>query len=211
MRRIEGVPLVPAPRNQWAACQQLANRLGRSVPCPSLVPNPIPTSPRELYCRDPGACGPADISLFATTLLLTQMNFQVPAGYVGVSIDTNHGFVPAVSSVGGSLGHFVFETGTHLLGEYRPHSLRVGSAIPSYCAAIKGRPAVQIHGSTGRFFECANTSSDRDARTTILGHDLLQWKEGPIVCQVSFHGHSQVNLDLDLAVAKSVRSVRPTR
>ncbi len=43
---------------------------------------------------------------------------------------------------------------------------------------------------------------------TVEGHDLLQWKQDGMVNQVSFHGHSQVNLDLDLAVAQSVKLIR---
>lgn len=84
--QIDGVPLVPAPRSQRAECRDLARHLDRAVPCPGLVPDPIPTSPTSAsgYCVDtPGACGPAQVWVYRTSLLMTQMNFQVPDGYVG--------------------------------------------------------------------------------------------------------------------------------
>lgn len=142
---------------------------------------------------------------------MTQMNFQVPDDYVGVSIDAYTGSVPSKASNGGPLGHFVYETGTSLLGEYKPNTLQAASSIPSYCLTIPHQSGVRIHGSTGTFFQCADSSSDRNARTTLMGHDLLQWKQHGMLIQVSFHGHSQANLDLDLAVANSVRMIHPSR
>jgi hypothetical protein len=115
------------------------------------------------------------------------------------------------ASNGGPLGHFLFETGTTLLGEYKPNSDRIAASLPSYCLRIPGQPAVRIHGSVGTFFQCADSSSDRNAIETVAGHDLLQWKQDGMLIQVSFHGHSQVNLDLDLAVARSVHLIRPNR
>jgi hypothetical protein len=37
----------------------------------------------------------------------------------------------------------------------------------------------------------------------LKGHDLLVWEDAGITTEVSFHGHSQVNVDLDIAVAKA--------
>ena len=211
--QIDGVPLVPAPASQTAECRDLARHLNRPVPCPALVPEAIPTSPTMAsgYCLTPGACGPAQVGVYRTSLQMTQMNFEVPNGYVGVSVDAHNGLAPATSSNGGPLGHFVFETGTSLLGEYKPHSIRAAASIPSYCPPMVGQPAVRIHGSSGTFFECANSSTDPNAVETVQGHDLLQWKQDGMVNQVSFHGHSQVNLDLDLAIAQSVELIRPHR
>ena len=211
--QIDGVQLVSAPRSQIAECRTLARQLNRAVPCPGLVPDPIPTSPTTAsgFCLTPGACGPAQVSVYRTSLLTTQVNFQVPNGYVGVSVDTYNGLVPATASNGGPLGHFVFETGSSLLGEYEPHSVRAAASIPSYCLPIPGQSAVRIHGSSGSYFECANSYTDPNAIETVQGHDLLQWKQGGMLNQVSFHGHSQVNLDLDLAVARSVELIRPNR
>ncbi len=208
--QIDGVPLVPAPRSQIAECRDLARQLHRAVPCPGLVPEPIPNSPTAAsgYCLTSRACGPAQVSVYRTSLLMTQMNFQVPKGYVGVSIGTYQGWVSATASNGGPLGHFVFETGSSLLGEYKPHSIRAAASIPSYCLPIQGQRAVRIHGSPSEFFECANSSNDPNAMKTVQGHDLLQWKQDGMVNQVSFHGHSEVNLDLDLAVAQSVKLIR---
>lgn len=210
---IDGVLLVPAPHSQFSDCQRLANQLHRTVPCPGLVPKPIPLSPTTAatFCSGGGSCGPAYVWVNPKSLMMTQMNFQVPAGYVGVSIGTYNGFVPATSSTGGPLGHFVFETGPDLVGEYKPHSNKAASSIPSYCQRTSGKAGVRIAGSVGTYYQCADSSNERNAIETIAGHDMLQWVDHGMVTQVSFHGHSQVNLDLDLAIARSVMLVRPHR
>jgi hypothetical protein len=212
---IDGVPLIPAPQDQVARCRQLAHQLHRAVPCPGLVPDPmaVPTTSAaalEFCATCPGICGPAQVFVSRTFLQMTQINFQVPSDYVGVSLDTNSGSVPEQASNGGPLGHFMFQTGTRLLGEYKPRSDRIAAQIPSYCLPIRGQSTVHVHGSVATFFQCADSSSDRNAIQLVMGHDLLQWKQAGMLNQVSFHGHSQVNLDLDLAVARSVRLIRPT-
>jgi hypothetical protein len=45
----------------------------------------------------------------------------------------------------------------------------------------------------------------------IQGHDLLVWHSGGITAEVSFHGHSQVNVDLDIAVADATLQVAPLK
>jgi hypothetical protein len=45
----------------------------------------------------------------------------------------------------------------------------------------------------------------------IQGHDLLVWHSGGITTEVSFHGHSQVNLDLDIAIADATKLVSPRK
>lgn len=122
--------------------------------------------------------------------MMSQMNFQVPPSYVGVSIGTYNGWVPATSSTGGPLGHFVFETGTNLVGEYKPDTDKAASSIPSYCQRISEQSEVHINGSVGTYYECANGSNDRNATETIAGHDMLQWVDQGMLTQVSFHGHA---------------------
>jgi hypothetical protein len=156
-------------------------------------------------------CGPAVIVVYRSYLFMNQANFQVSHNYVGVSFESYHGWVPETSISGGPLGHFVFETGTSLLGEYKPHSSLAAGSIPSYCRPIHEHSAARIHESLGTFFECSNSSADPNAILTIQGHDLLQWKQNGMVNQVSFHGHSHENLDLDLAVARSVELIHPSR
>ena len=43
----------------------------------------------------------------------------------------------------------------------------------------------------------------------VEGHTLVVWNDGGITCEVSFHGHSQANADLDLAVADATVLVAP--
>ena len=45
---------------------------------------------------------------------------------------------------------------------------------------------------------------------TVSGHELVEWRQDGVTCEVSFHGHSTVNQDLSLAVARSTRMVGPS-
>lgn len=208
---VGGVPLIATSKAQRLDCRRLATSLHRPVPCPSLVPEPLAVSPDALACYHGGVCGPATVYVGRSSLLMTGMNFVVPRGYVGVSVETYTGLVPDTSTSGGPMGHFVFETGTSLTGEYRPGSDKMASALPSYCARVHLGAPVRIHGTVGSFYECADSSNDRDAIETVQGHDLLEWRQDGLLCQVSFHGHSALNFDLDVAMAKATMLVRPRR
>jgi hypothetical protein len=45
----------------------------------------------------------------------------------------------------------------------------------------------------------------------LTGHDLLVWNDAGITSEVSFHGHSQVNVDLDIAEADATILVAPPK
>jgi hypothetical protein len=212
--QVDGVPLVPLTRVQQVVCQKLATKLRRPVPCPGLLPVPIPVSPTSAAnasCLREQACGPADPQIDGRNLFLSQMNFVVPTGYVGVSLQTYTQSVPATATNGGPLGHVVFEAGAGLIGEYEPGTDRAAAPLPSYCTPLPAAPAVRIHGAAGRFFQCADSSADRQAVQTVMGHDLLEWTQDGLLCQVSFHGHSLVNLALDVAGAQATQTVAPRR
>ena len=117
---VDGVPLIPITASQRAACQRFADQLKRPVPCPGLLPDPIPVSPTSsaascLSVLGEDGCGPAKIQESGGVFFLSQSNFQVPAGYVGVTFEQNNGaVVPETSVSGGPLGHFVFMAGRDL-------------------------------------------------------------------------------------------------
>jgi lysophospholipase L1-like esterase len=66
---VDGVPLIPTSKRQRADCRTFADDLKSRVPCPALLPDPIPVTPTSaatLCPRDYGAfaegsCGPAAI------------------------------------------------------------------------------------------------------------------------------------------------------
>ena len=143
--------------------------------------------------------------------LLNQSNFQVPHGYLGVTFEQNNGaIVPETSVSGGPLGHFVFMTGTGLQSYLRQESGEGLPPVPAYCSAMKLDETVLIHGAIGTFYTCSD-SSDAPGLKLVMGHDLLVWNESGLTCEVSFHGHSQVNVDLDIAVADATQLVSPTK
>ena len=169
------------------------------VPCPGILPDPIPVPPSAASCLGQlgeTACGPAVIQV-SDSFLLSQSNFQVPPGYVGVSFEQYNGNqVPEQSVNGGPLGHFVFTAGK---GD--------SEAVPAYCGPLAN--TVQVHGSVARLYQCSSPGSSPSELQLIQGHDLLVWNNDGITTEVSFHGHSPVNLDLDLAVAEAAQLVSP--
>jgi hypothetical protein len=210
---VDGVPLTPITVGQRAQCQKYANRLHRPVVCPGLFPTPIPTSaaPGGVCSEQIGEdqCGPAifyvEKQLLSNTrqMIINQSNFQVPSGYIGVA------GLPSIS--GGPLGHFTFVEGpTVEFIEGSPRKLKSVS-VPSSCHASKLVTPTRIHGAVPRFYQCANGPMTPDAPAFYLGHDLLTWRERGLLVEVSFHGHTSVNQDLDVAVAKSTIVVGPRK
>jgi hypothetical protein len=186
------------------------------VPCPGLLPEPIPVSSTSsassclgIFGED--SCGPALFDLSGGVFLVNQSNFQVPPGYVGVTFEQNSGdIVPEASVSGGPLGHFVFMAGTGLQSYLRHESGKAVPPVPTYCSSIQHVSAIAVHGSVATLYQCADSSNTHDQLELIMGHDVLVWKDSGITCEVSFHGHSQVNIELDMAVADATELVSPT-
>lgn len=213
---VDGVPLIPITAAQHADCEQFADQLKRPVPCPGLLPDPIPVSPTSSAASCLGelaedGCGPAVIQLDGGVFLLSQSNFQVPHGYVGVTFEQNNGaIVPEASVSGGRLGHFVFMTGTDLQSYLRQEAGKGLPPVPAYCSPMKLDKTLRVHGAMATLYQCS-VSSNGPGLELIMGHDLLVWNDSGITCEVSFHGHTQVNVELDVAVADATELVSPTK
>jgi hypothetical protein len=77
---VDGVPLVPSTNEQQGECQRFADHLKRPVPCPGLLPDPIPVTPTSAAARCPGdygalgegSCGPAGIEINGNLFELSQ-------------------------------------------------------------------------------------------------------------------------------------------
>jgi hypothetical protein len=146
------------------------------------------------------SCGPAVIEITGY-LWLSQENFQVPPGYVGVTFEQYSGaFVPEPSVSGGPLGHFLFTAGNS-----------VDQQVPPYCSPSQMASPVQVHGSAATLYQCSNRGTSPFESQGVLGHELLAWDDGGITTEVSFHGHSQLNVDLDIAVANTTELVSPVK
>jgi hypothetical protein len=207
---VDGVPLIPLTHSQRAQCQKYANQLHRPVMCPGLFPTPIPISvaPGGVCSEQIGEdqCGPAifdvEKQLLSNTkqMFINQSNFQVPSGYIGAPE------VPSIS--GGPLGHFVFVEGptvSFIEGSRRLKSV----SVPYSCHASKFVTPTRIHGAVPHFYQCANGPMTPHTPALYLGHDLLTWRERGLLVEVSFHGHTTVNQDLDVAIARSTVVVDP--
>ncbi len=214
---VDSVPLVPITSAQHAKCEKFADQLKRQVPCPGLLPDPIPVSPTSsaascLGVFGEGACGPAMIDLSGRVFLLNQSNFQVPPGYLGVTFEQYNGnVVPETSVSGGPLGHFVYMTGRDLQSYMHNEPGKSTPPVPTYCSLIQVANAIRVHGSVATLYQCSDSSNDPGQLQLFMGHDVLVWNDSGVTCEVSFHGHTQVNIALDIAVAAATELVAPTR
>ncbi len=217
---VDGVPLVPTTKAQRAECQRFADHLKRPVPCPGLLPDPIPVSTADaggpcfhaVGALGEGSCGPAGIQLDGNLFELSQSNFQVPPDYVGVTYQQYSGaIVPYPSISGGPLGHFVFMSGTELPYVMTQKHGKGVAPIPSYCTRVNAAKGIRVHGSVATLYQCADSRTSRSQIEIITGHTLLVWNDAGITCEVSFHGHSQVNVDLDVAMAKATTLESPRK
>ncbi|MGA2474474.1 MAG: hypothetical protein ABSG39_13435 [Acidimicrobiales bacterium] len=185
-----------------------------------MLPDPIPVSPTSAAVLCPGdygafgegSCGPAGIEVDGNLFELSQSNFQVPPGYVGVSYQQDNGVVvPETSISGGPLGHFVFMTGTDLQSVMTNTHGKGVVPVPSYCLPLDPSSLIRVHGGIAKLYQCADASNSLTEIQIVQGHTLLVWNDAGITCEVSFHGHSQVNVDLDVAVANATVLVSPRR
>ena len=159
-----------------------------------------------------GRCGHAAIQVSRSLFVLSQSNFKVPPGYVGVTFQQYNGaVVPMTSIAGGPLGHFVFMAGTTLPAVVGNGSRRGASPVPTYCAPQMTAHPLRVNGAIAKLYQCPVSGGGPDVFELIMGHQLLVWNQAGITCEVSFHGISQVNVDLDVAVADSTRMVTPGR
>ncbi len=190
------------------------------MPCPGLLPDPIPVSPTSAATLCPGnygafgegSCGPAAIQAGGNLFELSQSNFQVPPGYVGVTFAQSNGtVVPDTSISGGPLGHFVFMSGTDLRHVMTNNRDKRAAPVPSYCAPLNPSGPIRIHGHLAKLYQCGDASTPGSGIKIVEGHTLLVWSDAGITCEVSFHGHSQTNVDLDVAVADATVTVSPRR
>jgi hypothetical protein len=83
--------------------------------------------------------------------------------------------------------------------------------VPSYCTPLDSASLIHVHRSVAKLYQCADSRTSSSQIETIVGHTLLVWNDAGITCEVSFHGHSQVNVDLDIAVAKATVLVPPRK
>jgi hypothetical protein len=206
---VDGVPLIPTTKAQRAECQKFADHLKKPVPCPGLLPDPIPVVVGlclgQVGALGETSCGPAGIQLDGNLFELSQANFQVPPGYVGVSLHQYGGaMAPETSIGGGPLGHFVFMSGTDLPYIMTGKRGKGVVPVPSYCTPLDSASLIHVHRSVAMLYQCADSRTSSTQIETIVGHTLLVWNDAGITCEVSFHGHSQVNVDLDLAVANAM-------
>jgi len=196
---IDGVPLTPITAGEWQECRQVADVTHAPVPCPTLLPVPMPGSQTALSCAAMSGmvCGRPMITASGSYFLINQYGFVVPAGYVG--------------RLPGS-GHFVVMSARHFNARADP-ALRP-TPIPGYCAPVPQHPPVVVHSSVVSMYECGQDPGytvpiSQQYIETVSGHELVEWVEDGVTCEVSFHGHSTVNQDLAVAVAQSTHMVIP--
>ena len=66
-----------------------------------------------------------------------------------------------------------------------------------------------MSGAAATLYRCPEVSSGPATFQLYMGHELLVWNDRGMTAEVSFHGLSQVNADLDVAVADATVLVSP--
>lgn len=74
------------------------------------------------------------------------------------------------------------------------------------CGGLDGATSAgpDVSGSAGSWIECGV-----DASGVNSGHVLLRWSRGDVVYAVSLHGHTQINRDVELAIAENIEYIGP--
>jgi hypothetical protein len=134
---------------------------------------------------------------------------ETSCGQAGIQLDGD--LSPETSISGGPLGHFVFMSGTDLPQIMTGKRGKGAVPVPSYCTPLDSASLIHVHGSVAKLYQCANSRTSSSQIETIVGHTLLVWNDAGITYEVSFHGHSQVNADLDVAVANATVLVPPRK
>ena len=196
---IDGVALNPITLGEWQECQQAADATHAPVPCPTLLPVPMPDSLSALNCANSNLpiCGRPFIGASGTYFLVDQYSFEVPDGYIG--------YLPGI-------GHFVVMSARHFNARTDP-ALRP-TPIPGYCAPVPHLPPLVVHRSNASMYECGQDPGPSapiadQYMETVSGHEMVEWRQAGVTCEVSFHGHATVNQDLAVAVAQSTHMVIP--
>jgi len=131
---IGGVPLQPVTAGDWHECQQVADSPRAPVPCPTLLPVPMPGTRTTVDCGALGGmvCGRPLLSASGGYFLLDQFGFVVPADYVG-------------QLPGG--GHVVVMSARRF--DARSDPALPPTPIPGYCAPVPQVPPLVVPGHTG--------------------------------------------------------------
>jgi hypothetical protein len=178
---VDGVYLVSAyVEGINDACIRAANRLGFPVPCPLVLPNAGPG------VADPG-CGQSILGnvgcVYADAFVFEQSGFAVPPGY---GTEGPPGFGPQTD--------LVIAAYPVTRGATAPPLEGLGDARTALgCPAATLLDEVPTIGlpemaSDARFFECP-----AEFYPPVGGSEILRWREGGIIYQVSLIGLTETN------------------
>ena len=143
-------------------------------------------------------CGRPEITSSGGDFFLTQQEFVVPSDYIGR--------VPGA-------GHFVIMSARRLDTRLDPNL--PPEPIPGYCLPVPENPPLVVHGSPASMYACGQDPGytvplSQQYIETVSGHELVEWVEDGVTCEVSFHGNTALNQILALTAARATVLVRPT-
>jgi hypothetical protein len=180
--RVSGVLLVAADPGLRAACVRAAHAGGFEVPCPRLV--------IEHRGAIGEACPQEPLSPLRDCLEDSAPSDPKP------HIRDSFVYIQNDLVLDGALHLFVVGVKSDSL--LRPFRVGCGDAAESTSSG----PELLGFGTT--WVECAGETSGMNS-----GHVLLRWSRGDVIYAVSLHGHTQVNRDVELAIARNIEYVGP--
>ena len=180
--RVSGVLLVAADPALRAACVRAAHAGGFEVPCPRLV--------IEHRGATAESCPQELLSPLRDCLEDSAPSDPKP------HVRDSFVYIQNDLVLDGALHLFVVGVKSDSL--LRPFRAGCGDAIES----ISSGPDLPGTGTT--WVECAGDISGMNS-----GHVILRWSRGDVIYAVSLHGHTQVNRDVELAIARNIEYVGP--
>ena len=190
---VDGVYLVPVGADVLRRCQLAANMLKIAVPCPAMLPVPLPGGPSAQCDAEPFG---GRRCTFNGQFFLAQRGFPVPPGQRGLL---------------GSVGNLTTALVITALRGPRPFDPARNLYGADACSHLRrfGSPKLVLSDGVavpGGLFECKGHA---DNFSELRGSDILMWSERGVAVGIASFGHVPLSRHLLLALAGHLPLVPP--
>jgi hypothetical protein len=183
--RVAGVLLVPAETSLEESCTRAAAAGGFTVPCPRLIIQHRAALGEGCPTEDHPYAGGTDCLEDSAAGVPTAPSRRDTFTYVQNDI--------------------VLDGGLHLFIVGVRSDSRLASFRTGCVGSERSEPGPALEGLSTTWIECPDGSSMNS------GHVLLRWAKGDVIYAVSLHGHTSVNREVELAIARGIKYIEPPR
>ena len=180
--RVAGVLLVPAESSLEESCRRAAAAGGFTVPCPGLI----------IQHRAPvgEGCPSEDLAYAGKDCLEVTPE--------GTPLSRRDSFLYTQNDI-------VLDGGLHLFIAGVRSDSRLAPFRTGCVGSERSEPGPDLDGEPTVWIECPDASSMNS------GHVLLRWAKGDVIYAISLHGHTSVNREVELAIARNLKYIEPPR